>query len=164
MVSSKKVTVEPSKTSNPASAWMTWPQSTNKIELTFQCSDYQPKVSFLPSSGGGSIGMFEVRSFSEELFVYCKEGGRKDWYGGNIRKFSTRGWGMCPSGTLTETLIIERTSVALKIMRAGFEVFSWNWAEDDGKCLLEAALWRLSNLGSTVVSAGSILGKVHLKL
>ena len=165
MYSTKKVTVEPSTTSNrnPVSAWMTWPQSTNKIELTFKCSEYQPKVTFLTSRGGGFIGMFEVRSFSKELFVYCKGGGTKDWYGGNMRTFSTKSWGLCPSDTLTETLIIERTSVVLKIMRAGFEVFSRNWAADDGQCLWEAGFWRLGNLGSTVVSAGSILGKVHSK-
>ena len=106
------------------------------------------------------MGMFEVRSSGKELFVHCKEGGTKHWYGGNIRRFSTKSWGMCTSGN-SETLIIERTSVALTIIRAGFEVFSRNWAEDDGKCLLEAGFWRLENFGSTVVSAGSILGKVH---
>ena len=164
MYSTKKVTVEPSTTSNryPASAWMTWPQSTNKIELTFQCSTYQPKVSLLTSSGG-SLGFFEVRNFSNELFVYCKEGGTEDWYGGNIRRFPTKSWGICSSGT-SETLIIERTSVVLKIMRAGFEVFSWNWGADDGRCQLEAGFWRLANFGRTVISAGSILGKVHSKL
>ena len=160
IVSSEKITVQPSTTSNPISAWMTWPQSTNRIELTFQCSTYQPKISFRTSSGG-SLGFFEVRSSSRVLFVHCKEGGRKDWYGGNIRRFRTKRWGICRSG-ISETLIIERTSVVLKIMRAGFEVFSRNWAGNDGRCLLEAGFWRLENYGKTVVSAGSVLGIVKL--
>ena len=157
IVSSEKVIVQPSTTFNPISAWMTWPQSTNRIELTFQCSTYKYKIS-LRTSSGGSLGYFSSRSSGKQLRLHCKEGGRADWYGGNLRTFSTKRWGICRSGILTETLIIERTSVLMKIMRAGIEVFSRNWAKKDGRCLLEAGFWRLENYGKTVVSAGSVLG------
>ena len=160
MVSDKQVTVHPSSTSNPFSVWITWPQSTNKVASTIQCSGYQSKVDF-KTSDGVTMGMVEMKSYTKQLWIHCKEGGTKDWYGGNKLIFSTRSWGICRSGT-TDTLIIERTALALKIWRGDEEVFSRNWAATDGKCLLKAGFWRLQNFGNTVLSAWSILGTVYL--
>ena len=157
---SRKVTVHPSSTSQPVSVWLTWPQSTNKVALTIPCPSYRPKVTF-KTSDGFHIGMVEIKSFEKQLWIHCKEGGTKDWYGGNKLIFSTRSWGICRSGT-TDTLIIERTALTLKIWRGDEVVFSRNWAATDGKCLSEAGFWRLQNFGNTVLSAWSILGKVYL--
>ena len=162
-VSSEKVTVEPSSTSFPVSVWITWPQSTNKVTLTIRCSSYKLKVTFKSLDGVG-LGMAEISSEQRELWIHCSEGGNKGWYGGNLLTFSTTDWGICSSGT-TETLIIERTSERLEIMRGDDEVvFRRNWAETDGKCLLKAGFWRLQNYGTTVVSAKSILGKSYRPL
>ena len=157
----RKVTVQPSETSRPTSVWISWPQSTNKVALTIQCSRYQPKFEF-KTSNGLDIGMVEMKS-PYSLFIHCKEGGRKNWFGGNFLSFSTRSWGMCRYGT-SETLLIERTSERLKIMREDVVVFSRNWAATDGRCLLEAGFWRLDNYGTTVISAESILGKAYFIL
>ena len=158
MVSSETVTVQPaSRNKFPSSVWLSWPRSTNKAALTIQCSSYDLKVTFL-SSDGFAIGAIEIKSPQKELWIYCNEGGTKDWYGGNLLTFPTDNWGICSSGT-TETLIIERTSKRLNIMRDDdVVVFSRNWAATDGKCLLKAGFWRLQNYGTTVVSAKSILG------
>ena len=99
----------------------------------------------------------------KDMLIHCKDGGAKNWYGGNLITISTRNWGICSSGT-TNTLIIERTSVTLKILRSGGVVFSRNWATTDGKCLLEAALWRLQNYGTTVLTAESVLGTARFML
>ena len=159
-VSSENVTVHPSANSNPFSVWMTWPQSTNKVALTIQCSSYDPKLNF-KMSDGFTIGMLELKSYRKILNIHCKQGGTSNWNGGNLLKFSTRNWGICNSGT-SETLIIERTSATLKIMRGDVLVFSRNWEATDGKCLSEAAFWRLQNYGTTILSARSILGKAYL--
>ena len=161
-VSSENVTVHPSSNSNPASVWMTWPQSTNRVALTIQCSSYQLKLTF-KMSNGFSIGMLELKSYWKVLQIHCKEGGTSNWYGGNLLQFSTRNWGICNSGT-SETLIIERTSARLKILSGDLVVFSRNWAATDGKCLSEAAFWRLQNYGTTILSARSILGKAYFIL
>ena len=163
-VSSENVTVHPSLNSNPFyfSVWITWPQSTNKVALTIQCSSYQPKVDFRVSDGS-EIGMLELISANKILQIHCKQGGTRYWYGGNLLQFSTRNWGICNSGT-SETLIIERTSARLRIMMGDVLVFNRNWAATDGKCLSEAGFWRIINYGRTVVSAESILGKAYLTL
>ncbi|KAL5266359.1 hypothetical protein ACHWQZ_G003697 [Mnemiopsis leidyi] len=135
--SSEKVTVYPSSTSDPASDWITWPQSTNKIALTIQCSSYNPKVAFLMLEGGSVQGMFVIRSTYKDLLIHCKEGGTRDWNDGNLLTFPTTSWGICSSGT-SETLTIERTSVIMKIMKGDVVVFRRKWAADDGKCLLDA--------------------------
>ena len=160
MCSSEKVTVHPSSTSMPTSAWITWPLSTNKVTWTIHCTNYHPKITF-KTSDGVSIGMMEMRSYSTDLVVHCKEGGNKDWWGGNHLTFSTWSWGICSSGT-TETLTIERSTVALQILRGAVVVFHRNWAVNDGRCSLEAGFWRLENFGTTVVSAESVLGIVNL--
>ena len=155
--SSEKVTVYPSSTSDPASDWITWPQSTNKIALTIQCSSYNPKVAFQMLEGGSMQGMFVIRSTYKDLLIHCREGGARDWNDGNLLTFPTTSWGICSSGT-SETLTIERTSVIMKIMKGDVVVFRRKWAADDGKCLLDAGFWRLQNYGTTVVSAESVLG------
>ena len=159
MVSSEKITVQPSSTGNPVSAWITWPQSTNKLATKIQCSNYHLKIAF-KASEGVDLGMFEISRSRRQLWIHCIEGGKKDWYGGSLLKFSTWSWGICRSGT-SETLLIERTSVALKIMRGYVEVFSRNWAATDGRCLLKAGFWRLQNYGTTILSARSILGTYY---
>ena len=158
-ISSEKVTVRPSSTSNPVSAWITWPQSTNKVTSKIQCFNYHLKIAF-KTLEGIDLGMFEIIGRRRKLFIHCKEGGKKDWFGGNYLKFSTWSWGICRSGT-SETLIMERTSERLKIMREDVMVFSRNWAATDGRCLLEAGFWRLQNYGTTILSAWSILGTYY---
>ena len=161
VVSSDKVTVQPSSTNNPFSAWVTWPQSTNKVAVTIQCPNFLPKV-VLKTLDGFDLGTvaFTGPTYWKQLVVHCKEGGAKDWFGGNRLKFWTWRWGMCRSGS-SETFIIEWTTVRLKITRwDNVEVFSRNWAATDGKCLLKAGFWRLQNYGTTVVSAKSVLGIV----
>ena len=115
------------------------------------------------TSDEAGIGMIEIRSSMKDMLIHCKDGGAKNWYGGNLITISTTNWGICSSGT-TNTLIIERTSVALKILRSGGVVFSRNWATTDGKCLLEAGLWRLQNYGTTVLTAESVLGTARFIL
>ena len=114
------------------------------------------------TSFGVFIGMVEMSSNSGNFVVHCRDGGSKNWYGGNRLRFSTRNWGLCISGS-TDTLVIERTSVHLKISKGDEVVFWRNLATTDGKCLLDAGFWRLANHGKTVVSAEGVLGKVHLK-
>ena len=89
--------------------------------------------------------------------VHCRDGGTKNWSGGNLLQFSTKNWGICSSGA-TDTLIVERTSVRLKIMRDDVELFNRKWEPSDGKCLLDARFWRLENRGTASLSAESVLG------
>ena len=161
VVTREKVVVEPSSTSNPysKSVWMTWPQSTNKTALTLTCPSYHAKLEF-QTSDGIYIGMVVVKNFNRKLLLHCRdeETKIKNWSKGNLLRFSTKNWGICSSGA-TDTLIIERTSVRLKIMRGDVELFNREWEPSDGKCLLGAGFWRLENLGTTSVSAASVLGK-----
>ena len=161
MISTKKVTVQPSATSNPASVWITWPLSTNKVTMTIECSSYHAKV-ILKTSDGVEIGMMEMKKYANEVpafWVHCREGGNKDWYGGKLLTFPTAPWGICTSET-TEKLIMEWTPVELKVMKSDVELFSRKWSATEGRCLLEPGFWNLQNIGSTVASAESILGMI----
>ena len=104
------------------------------------------------------MGMIVVKSSQRQLVLHCRYEESKNWSGGKVRRFSTKNWGVCSSGA-TDTLIIEHTSVRLKIMRGDVGLFNREWEPSDGNCLLDAGFWRLENVGRSSVSAASVLGK-----
>ena len=69
--SSDSVTVQPSARDNyPASDWVPWPESTNKVVITVQCPVHA--VKFSPSSSSkAEIGFMQLYGTGTAVGVFC---------------------------------------------------------------------------------------------
>ena len=152
--SSGRVTVQPSKGNPQLSAQVTWPESTNSVATTFQCSGYQLKLTlYLENTESGFI---ELQGRSKPIRVYCKDAGDKKWFDGTRWFHDVGNSGMCNTGQ-TETLIIQWTQEKVKVMKGNEVIMSQKWGPTDGHCLEKTMFWTLTNFGDTVVSAENIL-------
>ena len=156
--SSRRVTVQPSDSSSPTSDWIAWPQSTSKVAITVQCPNHQVKVALLMPDYSEQ-GFVELLGKYQDISVYCKEAGRKNWYSGEMWKYSAGSSGPCTGNVgSTDTLIVEWTQEGVKLMRDEEIIMSRTWDLTGGNCLEKTGYWNIQNLGSTVISAESFLG------
>ena len=148
--SSDSVTVQPSP-SRPVSDLVPWPEFSNKVFITVQCSGHHA-VKFSPSSSSNSeIGFLELYGTGQDIGVFCT---------GAKKKLHPPGaTGPCKEVTGTkDTLTIEWTDTGVKLMRDEEVIISQVWGPNDGDCFSEkTAYWRIQNYGSTVISARNYL-------
>ena len=157
-VSCERVTVQPSGNSNTNSRFVTWPQSTNKVAITVQCSSYRAKLGIFWSEDTVQ-GFVELLGLDKDVRVHCKDAGKKNWYGGEIWYHPVSKSGPCLENTgPTDTLIIEWTQKGVKLMRDKDLILSREWKSTDGHCLKKAAFWRLQNYGNAPVTGQDFLG------
>ena len=156
--SSDSVTLQPSPGNYPASRWIPWPESTNKVLIIIQCPNHRLKFSPSTKSHGG-IGFLELFGTGTAVRVFCKGAGSKSWYDGEKWSHSVGATGPCTGITGPEdTLMIEWTDTGVKLMRDEEVIISQVWGSTDGDCLSKkSTYWRIQNYGSTVISARNYL-------
>jgi hypothetical protein len=104
-------------------------------------------------------GAVELEDPDKKLMVFCKDGGKKDWHGGERWYHPVSKSRPCFENTgTTDTLIIEWTQKGVKLMRDEDVILSREWKSTDGHCLKKAAFWRLQNYGNAAVTGQDFLG------
>ena len=149
------VTVQPSG-GFPKSSEQIWPVSSNKVAITVKCPSHKVKCSIvlLDKTEQGNVVLWGK---DENISVYCKDAGDKNYWGGERRWYPAGNRGPCYTGE-SETLSIEWTEVGVKVLRGDEVILSQEWGPTDGHCLKETGFWRIQNYGNTVISGESILG------
>ena len=156
--SSQGVTVKPSDISSPSSDWIAWPESSSKVAITVQCPKHMAKFK-LKSADNSEQGFVELQGIYQDISVYCKEAGSKNWENGEVWQHPEGDSGPCKGvvGSI-DTLIVEWTQEGVKLMRDEEIIMSRTWGPKGGNCLKKTAYWSVQNHGTTVISAVIFLG------
>jgi hypothetical protein len=132
------------------------------VAITVQCSSYKAKLRVFLSEDT-VLGAVALLGKDNDTMVYCKDAGKKDWYGGERWYYPVSKSGPCHENTgPTDSLIIEWTQKGVKLMRDKDVILSREWKSTDGNCLKKTVFWKLQNFGIEPVIGQDVLGTLNV--